>query len=159
MRLNDRVIREELRKQASSVPIPDDMWAHISRELEKDAAAAQMPAPVPVRPLIAAQRHTRSRSLQLRQILAIGAAAGIFWMMLIPSSAYVDQLKQKDAPPKEPASTSATATTVTQPPTPSSAEKIQWEIPANERHEKDHPPVFKSSGDARRPAPEIAILR
>ncbi len=86
MRMNDRAIREELRKQAISVPIPDDMWANISRELDKDAAKA-------VR-----RERTATVRVPVRQLLAFGAAAAVFWMVLIPSGKYVDRIKQPAAP-------------------------------------------------------------
>lgn len=145
MRLNDRAIRDELRRKAMSVSIPDDMWANIRCELEKDATAAKR------QPLTAVPERPRRRGLPLRHMLAIGAAAGIFWMMVIPSSAYVDRLKQPDAAPSSPAAATTTTTTATTEPL--------WDIPASERHEKEYPPSFKTYGEARRPAPEIAMMR
>ncbi|MFZ5815752.1 MAG: hypothetical protein ACOY93_10680 [Bacillota bacterium] len=84
MRLNDRVIKESLRKQAMSVPVPEDMWANISRELDKDAARERPPV----------SSRAASQRMQARQMLAVAAAAGIFWMMIIPSGAYMDSLQQ-----------------------------------------------------------------
>lgn len=150
MRLNDRSIRDELRKQAMSVPIPDDMWANISRELDRDAAKAE------AKPLAASQARPRSKSLHVRQMLAIGAAAGIFWMMVIPSSAYVDRLKQPDPVPSTPVAAPAVPVTLSY----AAPEDISWDIPKIERRKKESQPSFRApTTDARRPAPEIAIIR
>lgn len=142
MRLNDRSIRDELRKQALSVPIPDDMWANISRELDHDAARVKAaPAPRP------AARQV-SRGLQIRQMLAVGAAAGIFWMMVIPSGAYVDRFQR---PGPGPAASPAAAT---------AHAEVPWDIPT-ESHMKERP-IAGSKGstvDARRPAHETNISR
>jgi len=92
VRLNDRAIRAELRKQAISVPIPDDMWANISRELDKDAAKAA------AKKTVAPKRANPTVKVPVRQVLALGAAAAVFWMVLIPSGANVDRLKQPATP-------------------------------------------------------------
>lgn len=143
MRRNDRAIREELRREAMSVPIPDDMWANISKELDQDLAARARSA-VQARPL-----HRSTRGVQMRQMLAIGAAAGIFWMMVIPSGAYVDRLQQ---------------------PAPNAAEASQhlgetpWDIPTEAQIEKPpkarpSAPVSRGGVDGRRGSLEIVVSR
>lgn len=136
MRLNDREIREELRSQAMSVPIPDDMWAHIQRELDRDAAqAATQAAPAP--------RVTvrSSRKPQLRQVLAIGAAAGIFWMVVIPSGRYVDRFRQ-------PSPNAAASAEVAM-----STPDVPWDIPTEKLKPKERR-SGRAGDDARRPAYE-----
>ncbi|MFZ5827546.1 MAG: hypothetical protein ACOY94_24860 [Bacillota bacterium] len=137
MRLNDRMIREGLRKQAMSVPVPEDMWANISRELDKDAAKAG--------PSVQARRS--GPGFQVRQMLAVGAAAGIFWMMVIPSGAYVDRV-QKPAP--KPSATAVAQAATGEPP---------WDIPTEEQIKRKPTPAYRPGPEMRRPAAENFIIR
>lgn len=135
MRLSDRAIREELCRQTMSVPIPDDLWANISRELDKDTAKA--------RPAL--RFRASSRGVHLRQMLAIGAVAGIFWMMLIPSGAHVDRVQQ-------PAPSPAAA-----PPAAAVTEAIPWDIPSEERI-KEQPSKDGKGGTERQPSAPADIM-
>lgn len=92
-RLSERVIRDELRQQAMSVPVPTDMWANISRQLDADKApvvpAAMLAAPAVASQPVAAKR----RRPPMRQMLAAGAVAGICWAVLIPLRGYLEPLQ------------------------------------------------------------------
>lgn len=140
MHLNDRGIRDELRKQAMSVPIPDDMWANISRELAKDAPKAAALAPAVAR--------VSSHLVQVRQTLAIGAVAGIFWMMVIPSGAYVDRLKQPSPSPVV-ASTAAALT----------GGDIPWDVPTEAQLKERKAASAKGGSGVGRPSPENTLFR
>lgn len=137
MRLNDRMIREDLRKRAMSVPIPDDMWANISRELDRDAAKT--------RPSLQSRRS--SHGFQVRQMLAIGAAAGIFWMMVIPSGAYVDRVQNPAPKPTAPVSAHATA------------DEAPWDIPTEEQIKSKPVAPYRPGPEMRRPSAENFIIR
>lgn len=73
MRPGDRTIRDELRREAAKVSIPDDMWQNISKQLDQDSV-----------------RKSRSRRImalgeQWRPAVILAVAAGFFWFALIPS--------------------------------------------------------------------------
>lgn len=76
MRPSDRTIRDVLRTQAARVPVPDDMWQNISRELDKDLAKNQA-RPAETRP--PAPRH-----YQWRPAIIFAAAAGVFYLAFVP---------------------------------------------------------------------------
>ncbi|HYF93915.1 MAG TPA: hypothetical protein VD969_17005 [Symbiobacteriaceae bacterium] len=72
MRPSDRTIRDELRREAARVPVPEDMWQNISRQLELDSERKR--------------RRPRVRWLsEWRPAVILGVAAGFFWFALIPS--------------------------------------------------------------------------
>lgn len=83
MRLTDQVIRDELRREASSVPIPTDMWEQINHQMKggQRGAAKQL-----------------VRRFPLRYTLVAGLAAGIFWLSLIPTSSLVERSARTPAP-------------------------------------------------------------
>lgn len=80
MGLDSRTLRDQLRREAAQVPIPQDMWAHISRELDRDQAREQR------------RRRFSGMLTQWRPTIAFAAAAGIFWLSIIPSSLGGDQV-------------------------------------------------------------------
>lgn len=53
--------------------MPDDMWANISRELDKDANKALK------------RKHMAKRLESWKPALAFAAAAGVFWLAIIPT--------------------------------------------------------------------------
>lgn len=64
MQPSDRTIRDELRREAMQVPIPDAMWDEISRRLELDR---EQPSRV---------RHLTRRAVPWKPALALTAVAG-----------------------------------------------------------------------------------
>jgi hypothetical protein len=72
VRPSDRTIRDVLRREAASVPIPEDLWKNISNSLDRDAARAK-------------RRQLAVRQGQWRPAVVLAIAAGFFWFALIPA--------------------------------------------------------------------------
>ncbi len=84
MRPSDRTIRDVLRREAASVPIPDDMWKNISKELDRDAAVS------------ARHKQLVRQGGQWRPALILAVAAGFFWFALIPALPNMDTTFPKE---------------------------------------------------------------
>lgn len=80
MRPSDRTIRDELRREAAKVPIPDDMWQNISRQLDQDAARRRR------------RWQWLLRGAQWRPAMVLAVAAGFFWFALIPALPNMDNM-------------------------------------------------------------------
>jgi len=65
-----RMIREELRREAERVPIPEDMWQRISAELEQDLRRQQR------------RRRILQRLRALRPLLALTLVGGVLGAVL-----------------------------------------------------------------------------
>lgn len=74
MRPSDRTIRDELRREAARVQIPNDMWENISRRLDEEPAPVERP-----------RKAALLRPAQWRPALAVAAAAGLFWFTMLPT--------------------------------------------------------------------------
>lgn len=94
MRPGDRTIRDELRREAAQVKVPDAMWEQISRQLDLNQARAER------------RKRLMLRTAQWKPALALAAAA-IFWLMVIPAASRMD-----GGPSPEPASPPAAAAPV-----------------------------------------------
>lgn len=103
-RLNERIIRDELRKQAMSVPIPTDMWANISRQLDADQTPAAA-TPIVGVPTAPARTVAARRRSPMRHVLAASAVAGICWAVLIPLRGYIEPVQPAEVSAPAPAST------------------------------------------------------
>lgn len=79
MRLDDQTLKRHLHREAARAPIPDDMWQKISGQLEQEAQVAEK------------RRHMVARMEQWKPALAFAAAAGIFWLAIIPSESATRQ--------------------------------------------------------------------
>lgn len=99
MRPSGRTIRDELRREAAKVSVPNDMWQNISRKLGEDSDRT-------VR-----RRRVTALAEQWRPAVLLAVAAGFFWFALIPSlpsmenmpgnadqSSYISPLHQADSP-------------------------------------------------------------
>lgn len=86
MRPSDRAIRDVLRREAAQARIPDDMWKQISQRLDTDRTQAER------------RRNSAQQRAQWKPALAFAAAAGIFWLAVIPTVA-----SQKAGMPSHPA--------------------------------------------------------
>jgi hypothetical protein len=73
MRLSEGTIRDVLRSEAARVKVPDDMWQHLSRELQRERAASRR-RPFPGRD-------------HLYSAVAVAALAGLLWFATVPPSA------------------------------------------------------------------------
>ncbi|HWI63588.1 MAG TPA: hypothetical protein VNT75_17275 [Symbiobacteriaceae bacterium] len=73
MRPSDRTIRDELRREAAKVSIPEDMWQNISRQLDQKTVRQEM------------RRRVLGWTEQWRPAVILAVAAGFFWFALIPA--------------------------------------------------------------------------
>lgn len=80
MRVDERTIRETLRADAARVSPPPDLWERISRELDGDSTR-------PVRPL-----PPRLSMARLRQVVAVGVAAGLCWFLAVPAGPLIERV-------------------------------------------------------------------
>lgn len=78
MRPSDRTIRDELRREAARVTIPGDMWDNIKQRLDGEHEAAER------------RKRLANGRAQWKPAMVFAAAAGIFWMTVIPLSKYMD---------------------------------------------------------------------
>ncbi len=88
MRPSERAIRDELRREAAQVTIPaESMWENIRRELDRH--------------LVREQRCRRLHALRTRwrPAMAFAAAAGIFWLTVVPLGVGTEGLRQPEEPP------------------------------------------------------------
>lgn len=76
MRPSDRTIRDVLRTEAARVPVPDDMWQNISRQLDQDETQKEQ--------RVAALRPPAPRFYQWRPAVMFAAAAGVFYLTFVP---------------------------------------------------------------------------
>lgn len=88
MRPGDRTIRDELRREAAKVPIPEDMWQNISRQLDQDATRKER------------RRRWTALGETWRPAVVVAVAAGFFWFALIPSLPTMENMpgNNKQAP-------------------------------------------------------------
>mgnify|MGYP000223763917 CR=1 FL=1 len=80
MRVDERTIRETLRADAAQVTPPPDLWDRINRELDHDST----------RP--ARGGFPRVRSIRLRQLVAVGVAAGLCWFLAVPAGPVIERV-------------------------------------------------------------------
>lgn len=138
MRLDDRAIRDALRQEAASVTPPADLWDRIDREL--NSGSAQPPRAV------SAPRRT---ALRVRHFIAAGAAAGVFWMFVLPAG-----VPWKDAETLESRPGAAQLAAPAEP-APAAAEPSAGRPSHGGRR---HAPVKAASG-LQWPSQEIALVR
>jgi hypothetical protein len=83
----DRAIRDQLRMETAQLPVPGDMWEKISSELDAEA--------------VRTSRRTRLLriSAQWKPALALAAAAGIFWVTVVPSGSHAERRTATDPTP------------------------------------------------------------
>lgn len=83
MRIKDRAIRDELRREADAVSTPDDLWEKINLGLDQEP------------PQLSVADRVRSHHGRgpVRRLIAVGAAAGILWMMVSPAGINLEQSK------------------------------------------------------------------
>lgn len=74
MRPSDRTIRDELRKEAARVTIPGDMWDNIKQRLDGELEVAER------------RKRLANGRAQWKPAVVFAAAAGIFWLTVIPIS-------------------------------------------------------------------------
>lgn len=89
MHLSDRTIRDDLRREAARVPIPQDMWSNIQQRLDMVEAKAKRKA---------------ARREQWKPALAFGFAASVFWLTVIPVGRHLDSVSPERTP-QRPAAT------------------------------------------------------
>lgn len=80
MRVDERTIRETLRADAAQVSPPPDLWERISRELDRDSAR------------LARFALPRIPSARLRQLVAVGVAAGLCWFLAVPAGPLIERV-------------------------------------------------------------------
>lgn len=73
MRVDEKTLRRHLQREAIKVPLPDDMWQNISSRLDAEQKVEHE------------RKRTATRLERWKPALAFAAAAGIFWMAVIPS--------------------------------------------------------------------------
>ena len=95
MRPSDRTIRDELRRDAARVTIPGDMWDNIKQRLDGEHEVAER------------RKRLANGRAQWKPAVVFAAAAGIFWITMIPISTYMN-----GAPTSDPLSTPAVRTVV-----------------------------------------------
>lgn len=78
MKPTDRMIRDELQREVADLPIPTDMWQRINERLDNLPHVA---------PAVPPKQHWL---VQWRAALAV-AAAGLFWLTVVPASRLADQ--------------------------------------------------------------------
>jgi len=99
VRPSGRTIRDELRREAAKVSVPNDMWQNISQKLGEDPDRTAL------------RRRVTALAEQWRPAVVLAVAAGFFWFALIPSlpsmenapgnadqSSYISPLHQADSP-------------------------------------------------------------
>ena len=97
MRPSDRTIRDELRREAARITVPGNMWDNIKQQLDGDLEAAER------------RKRIANGRAQWKPAVVFAAAAGIFWLTVIPISNNLDGV-----PPSDPVS-QPTVRTVVQP--------------------------------------------
>lgn len=84
MRPSDRTIRDELRREAARVTVPGDMWDNIKQQLDGELEAAER------------RKRLANGRAQWKPAVVFAAAAGIFWLTVIPISTNLEGVPVSD---------------------------------------------------------------
>ena len=85
MQPSERSIRNELHREAALVQIPGDLWEKLDAQLDREVAADR-------------GRREMNRRLQGKAGLALVAAAGLFWLTVMPAAPETNQVAAPEPP-------------------------------------------------------------